>query len=268
MEESGYTGVMRKLVIALLVLAPVLAQNVPKAPPGAEEALRARVSQFYGLFRDAKFRQAEALIAEQSRDIFYTMSKVPISDFRIESIAFDDSFQTAQVLVSCLANTPRTAGLGLYVPVTGRWNLIDGQWFLVLELRNSTPWGPIGAVTPPESKQAAKLQPPPRASLETLTSGAFGVDPLKLVFSARGQQVVVQSVQVRNNLPGLLTLEIEGADLPGLSVIQTGKNIPAQSQISFQLKYNPQVGRLSGAHEITVRVQPLNLAKVIQLRFE
>lgn len=108
------------VLIAVAGLAP--AQNTSifhKAPPEVEEKLRARVIQFYTLYLQSKFRQAEALVAEESRDIYYTMQKAPIRTFQLEQITWDDDFKNATVLVACLSATPRTAAEGLWVPING-----------------------------------------------------------------------------------------------------------------------------------------------------
>jgi hypothetical protein len=257
----------QKLILSaalFMAAVPVAAQLARKAPPDVEEALRARVRQFYSLFQEAKFRQAESLVAEDSRDAFYNMSKVPIRGFRIERLDFADDFKSATVLVSYVTVMPRMTVSEVYIPVTSRWKLIDGQWFLGLELPKTTPFGSMHFEPP----KAAGEQPAQRATLETVTKGAFEVAPQRLVFPRQGPQAVTRTVAVKNHLPGTLALEVEGADLPGLAISLRDRNIPPKSQVSFDLTYDPAVGKLTGTKQITVRVKPLEQTAVIQLQFE
>ena len=53
------------------------------ATPASEKALRARVSEFFQLQVDKKFRQAEALVATESRDDYYDSSKPKMESFKI-----------------------------------------------------------------------------------------------------------------------------------------------------------------------------------------
>ena len=264
------------LAVVLLAALPAASQVLlRKAPPDVEEALRARVDQFYSLFQERKFRQAEAFVAEESRDRFYAMSKAPVQSFKVESVDFDDSFQTAKVLVVCESASPQSYGVPVPMPVTGKWKLIDGVWHLVIEPRKTTPFGPMSWSDPKLSKPDP-MQPP---TLETLASGSFQVEPQKLVFSRQGQETITRTVTVKNNLPGLMTLEVEAPDLPGLMVAKPDKNIPPKGQITFQVRYDPVAGKvqphcpsckpsLSGNWDIIVRVQPLNQAASIALQFE
>ncbi len=242
-----------------------------KAPPEVEQALRERVTQFYTYFKEGKFRRAEGLVAEESKDRFYNMSKVPIEGFKIENVEFDDYFRTANVLVSCLARTPRATGLGMYLPVTGKWKLLDSSWFLVIEPRSTTPFGPIGARSDSEQegRRTARLSPPPdRAStIQAVVKGAFSLDTQKLTFPRSGP-TVVRTVTITNNLPGPLSMTIEGADFPGMHLMINDTRIPPKSQMFFQLKYNPQEGKHTESRQIAVRIQPLNQTRTIQLEFE
>jgi len=223
----------------LLPLVPGAAQPVPKVPPEKEAALRERVTKFYTFFQESKFRQAENLVAEESKDKFYTQSKIRIGDFKIDKVDFDDSLQAAKVRVLCLFNTPHTTGLNFYVPVIGKWKLLEGDWFLVFEPRTMTPFGPIAQTDPAEPKQPRPLPPMERPDIGAIAAGSFSIDPQQLVLPLHGQPVT-RAVMVKNNLPGPLTLAVEGADLPGLHLVLESKQLPAKSSVSFHLKYNPE----------------------------
>jgi hypothetical protein len=253
------------LALVLVAAVPATPQTFRKAPPDVDAALRARVNEFYTLFQQGKFRQSESFIEESGRDFFYNMGKQKIRGYRIESIDFSPDFESAKVLVSCLELTPFTGSNGVYLPVSGDWRLSKGQWFLHLEPHRATAFGKMSFSDP-----LAPEQPPPqreRPNLEALNSGAFQVEPLKLAFP-KGEKTIVRTVVVKNNLPGLLRLEVEGAGLPGFKLLMPNRSVPPKSQISFQVRYNPEEGKLTGARQLIIRAQPLNQSLAIDMQFQ
>ena len=111
------------LAMVFLTAAPLAANENPfrEAPPEVEEALRGRVTEFYTLFQQRKYRKAEALVAEDSRDFFYESSKKPILGFEISSIEFDQGFHKAKVLVSVMTMMPMMGPKPLALPLGGTW---------------------------------------------------------------------------------------------------------------------------------------------------
>ena len=70
-----------------------------KAPPAVDEALRARISKFFQAHIDGKFRQAEVLVAEDSKDFFYSANKPKYLGFEIKEIAYSENFTKAKATV-------------------------------------------------------------------------------------------------------------------------------------------------------------------------
>jgi len=257
---------MVSVLIAAAGLAP--AQNPSifhKAPPEVEEKLRARVIQFYSLYLQSKFRQAEALVAEESRDIYYTMQKAPIRTFQLEQITWDDDFKNATVLVACLSATPRTAAEGLWVPINGRWRLDNGEWYLVIKPRSTiTPFGPMKFDDP----RNFKPQPFQRPTVEMLKANAFQVAPQKLEFPANTTESVTRRATIQNNMAGVLTVLVQDPKLPGLSVVLADRNVLPRTGATLEITYRPDVAKITGVKEIRLSLQPVNQDVVIQLQFK
>ncbi len=250
----------------LLAVWPGAAQPAGKAPPDVEEALKTRALQFYKLLEEGKFRQAESLVAEQSRDLFYAMSKARVRDAQFQSVAFSDDFHSADVVVLCVLITPRMAGLDLHVPTPSKWKLIDGQWYLLIKPVTTTPFGPMRWDDPSKSPTTAQL-PTERPTLESIVTGSYEVTPQALTFP-RDQGLVSRTVMVRNNLPGAIQVEVENPNLPGLGVVVPSKVVPAKGQAEFRLNYNPETGKLIGAKDLILVLQPLGQIARVKLTFE
>jgi hypothetical protein len=57
-----------------------------KAPPEVDEALRARVTKFYQAHVDGKYRLADEVVAEDSKDAFFEARKPRYRKFELSRI--------------------------------------------------------------------------------------------------------------------------------------------------------------------------------------
>ncbi len=70
-----------------------------KAPPEVDAALRARISKFYQAHVDGKYRLAEPLVAEDTKDFFYQANKPHYLSFGITRIDYSDNFTKAKATI-------------------------------------------------------------------------------------------------------------------------------------------------------------------------
>jgi len=233
-----------------------------KASPEVEQALRERVNQFYSLYQQSNFRQAEALVAEESKDRYYRMSKLPVRQYRIETIDWAEDLQSAKVLVACHAISTRTAAQAIWTPVSGLWRLIDGAWYLDMPKRETSPWGPMTFADP------SKFMPEPfrRPTPEAVTVGAYRIDQDRLVFPRLATGTIGRTVKISNNLPGDLPLEVEPLRLPGVTTVLTMPRIRPNSETTLNVYYSPAVAQHSGTHQL--RLHLLGQIVTIELVFE
>jgi hypothetical protein len=77
-------------LLALMTAGLVWAQGPfdQPPPPEIEEALRSRITQFYDLFQEGKFRESEQFVAEDSRESYYSVQKGRILGFSIKESGY------------------------------------------------------------------------------------------------------------------------------------------------------------------------------------
>ena len=195
-----------------LIFSLLLAQ----APPEVEQALRTRVSEFYQLQVDHKFRQAEQLIAEDSKDFYYESKKPDLKSFSIKKIEYSPDFQKAKVTISTKAEImfPGTGPVLMDVNVPGNWKLEDGKWcwFIDKEALLETPFGKVKA--PSDGAESD-----PRAMFQAAASGQ-----MQHAVTADREQIQLdpahpkpEAVTLKNVLPGPVTLKVMTSS-PGLKV--------------------------------------------------
>src|SRR6266545_4652975 len=101
---------MHRFTLLAVFAAVAFAQGVlaqgndpfqPKPPAEVDQALRARVQEFFDLHVKGQYRQAEELVAEDTKDYFYTHDKPKYLSCEISKIDYTDKFTKASAVVTC-----------------------------------------------------------------------------------------------------------------------------------------------------------------------
>jgi hypothetical protein len=193
----------RLLVLSWLLAFTGLAQNptdlFSKAPPAVDEALRDRVINFYQAHVDGKFRAADKIVAEDSKDVFFEMEKRRCNSFEIGRINYKENFTKAQVMILCDTQMMMVpVGVRqVKVPLSSLWKQIDGEWFWYVDPsagRDSPFGGPMKAGPMPGPGSAPTLtadmmKGPNPAALKMMVE--VDRQDAKFNLSQPGEQVIV-----------------------------------------------------------------------------
>ena len=106
------------------------AATVAGDEPKREQALRARVEDFYSRMQLSRWAQAEAYVTEESKDDFRNESKKPFLGFQVESVKLDSDGGSATVVVRLQVFTAFSPA-PIPFPRTTQWRLVDGLWYVV-----------------------------------------------------------------------------------------------------------------------------------------
>lgn len=165
---------MHRVFSVLLCTAACFAQTKeapPQPPPDVDAALRARVTEFFQYHVTGQFRKAEALVAEDSKDIFYNRNKPRYIKFlEIARIDYSDNFTKAlaTATVSSMEMIPGWTAGAPTIPVLSSWKLENGQWcwYVPPETVMRTPFGNIPLATSEAAKERnpGMFPVPPTAS--------------------------------------------------------------------------------------------------------
>ena len=182
-------------------------QILDKPPQDVDDALRARIKQFYDYHVAAKYRQAEQLISEDSKDDFYVLSKPEIHAYKIGNIEYSDNVTKAKAVIvgSMPVLLKWVGGKIMDIPFASFWKIENGQWFWYYnkEAARHTPFGDVK--TPPDSggPKAAAMPAMENISLTTLQS-ALKIDRTHVELSGGNPA----TLKVTNTLPGLASLSV------------------------------------------------------------
>ena len=120
--------------------------------------LRESVAKFFNAHVQGKFRQAEEVIAEDSKDFFYNMEKQRYIGFEIIRINYSENFTKATVVTAVEVEwrSPRIGVMRVKPPMTSLWKQENGKWvwYVIPQKDWDTPWGKMqpGPDDPTNSK--------------------------------------------------------------------------------------------------------------------
>jgi hypothetical protein len=212
------------------------AQQTNPAAAKAEKALRARVEQFYQLQQDKKYRQAEELIASDTKDYYYSSAKADIRSFQIQKIELMDRNREARVTVKVgqVILFPGAGAQIMELPATTTWKLEKGKWswYVDREALKNTPFGRMKGGDGPVADKLDRTGEAP--SLAELMNQVM-IDRASVELTDKEPS---QTVTITSNLPGLVELKLDphAETIKGLTVefSKTQLNQGEKSVISFR----------------------------------
>lgn len=197
------------------------ADTFDKAPPAIDEALRARVNKFYGAFVAGKFKQAYVLVADDSQDKFFELSKDEYKSFEIVKINYSDNFTKAAV-VSAIKSDWRWHGAVTLTtfPLTSNWEVIDGEWYwhYVKPSMVANPFSPTGVVPVPADSGADKAPAVPKDFAGAAKGILAKVSVDKASVQLHSGETSQDVVHVRNDMPGEISLKVDQPNIAGLKI--------------------------------------------------
>lgn len=220
-----------------VVAATAWAQQPSPAMAEAEAALRAKAEQFFQLQVEKKFRQAESLVAEDSKDDYYNGNKYDIKGFKIDKIEWHDGNSRAVVTIKAKI-TVMIPGLGptpFDAPSNSLWKLENGQWVWYVD-KVAAAKTPFGEFHEGQDRGTTPSAPPDmtgKAPDLSILRASVKIDRDSVELTADGSR---QTVTVSNQLPGGVDLELRSNRIPEVSAELEKKHLEAgeKAVISFR----------------------------------
>ncbi|HEY1221704.1 MAG TPA: hypothetical protein VGF03_22370 [Bryobacteraceae bacterium] len=256
------------LVIAAAALwAQNAAQKGPEPPPDVDKALRARITEFCELHKQGKFRQAEQLVADDTKDYFYNSGKPRYVSYEIQSITYNQDFTKATAMVICehYLAAPGFQGKTLKLLTPFNWKIENGQWMWYVD-KDSLLITPFGKMT--LAPQAGGTSTSPVAGAPTPPAIPTSVDQFFSLIQADKTTLGLKpgasdQVVISNGTPGLISLEI-AQQVPGVEAKLDNTSVTAGGKAVLTVHAGPQAA--SGV--IGLRVKPIGPQIAIKVSVE
>jgi len=256
-------------ILVLLAAGTAVAQQPAAAVPGpaprpeVEAALRDRVARFFQALAAGKYRQADQYVAEDTKDYFYALQKVPLIRFAIGKIIYSDNFTKAQVGVKTVREVaqPLIPKMRLDNDETSDWKIENGQWcWTVDQTVTRTPFGDFHH-PPPASGTASAEAIPPAIPIGADLTKTVAADKSDIELGERESE----QIMLQNAMPGPVILSLDWPDTPGLVAKLDHAEIGPRGVARLLLTYKPSAGDgRAGRLTLSILVQPTG--QVIPIR--
>jgi hypothetical protein len=255
---------MFRLILLAILATGSFAQNAGdvfnKPPADVDQALRARITEFYDLHVKGEFRKAEAWVAEDTKDIYYNSNKTKYISFEIGRIDYSDNFTRAKATVVCqqYIALPGFIGTPMKIPIPSTWKLVDGTWYWYVdpESLRVTPFGKMNPGPPSESGSSSSIPAIP-TTVPDFIYKQVKADKASVTLKAgeSGQ------VTITNGAPGPMNISLTGS-VPGVEVKldRTILNAGEKAVLTIQAGNDAKPGVLSIQVEQTNQVIPIQVA--------
>lgn len=277
---------MYRFLLAFLILFSLQAQTpaptLDKPPQDVDDALRARIKQFYDFHVARKYRQAETLIANESKDDFYVLSKPELQGYKIGSIEYSDKFTKAKVVIigSMPVLLPMAGGKIMDMPFASFWKIESPgkateepvkkggkkkpaakasagvwYWYYNKDAARETPFGKVTTSAEKPGEGPTALPARPNVSVESLQS-ALKVDTTRVNLVAGKPK----TIQVTNTLPGPASLSISCPNKPlaetGITAKFDRSDLKGNDTASLTFSVDPNIP--PGVVPLQITVSPTN----------
>ncbi len=255
------------VALALPLSAQTAAELFEKAPPEVDQALRERIRFFYQCHVEGKFRQADQVVAEDSKDAFFAAEKTRYRGFEIVRIVYSDNFTRARAVVAVETDfmAPGLGRMPVKAPLTTLWKLENGQWWWYVDPNagKSTPFGPMRAGEGGSSPFPFRVPSRPEDALSVL--GKVTADKTEVRLSS--YEPASAEVTVTNRMPGQVQLRLEYNGFPGFEAKLERSELQANETTKLLLRIEPRDKGPKPTLTVNLRVEPLNQVIPIQVTF-
>jgi hypothetical protein len=271
-----YMSMPKASLMAAVILLPLIATGQqPTAAVEAEQALRARVTEFLQYHVDGSFRKAYDMVAEDTKDSYFASGKAPIKSFKIDDVKLTDNFTRATV-TGTISKTLNIGGqdVPVTVPSTSTWKIENGKWVWFMAAQDTFAT-PVGLSLPPSPGQIAAPAPlddiaknlDPKALAAAAQSILQAVSVDKKVVTLDPGKVSDGKVIFHNGMTGSVQLQVNSPEIPGFTATIAQSTVRAGTDMPVLFHYEPAGQSPSGSVTVQLSVQPLNQVFPIRVNF-
>jgi len=254
-----------------------------QAPPHVDQALRARVTEFYQLHQDKKFRQADKLVHEDSKDIFFEGDKNSFRSFKIVGVTFEENYTRAKVVVDIDTDFffPGFGQMQVNRPLTSMWKLDQNQWWWYAlpcdpNVGKDSPFNNMFKGCGTEKVEGPKTSNsgPTIGAPQSLEDFQRALADLRAKVTADKSEVMLPShepaeaeIVISNAWDNPVHLTIDAPDLPGLSLRLDKPVLEAGQKARLKIISKPESKGFKPGITARLTVEEVSKVMPIQINF-
>lgn len=267
---------------AAIFLLP-LAAFAQTPPPEVDQALRARVNEFFQAHVDANYRKAFEIVAEDTKDYYFATEKVRFKSFKVGDIKYSDDFTQAVVDVMGQREMKMRFDFPVVVepvPMHSNWKLENGKWCWYDHTRLTwiTAMGASDLDILKPQPQAGGAAAPTTPDLSQAGIAALGnqivqqssVDKTELVLPL--DKSTTEQIVFHNGQQGTIKLALmDGVRPPGLTAVLDKTDVNTGENAIVKVHYDPPANLPPGAipanFTLQLVMEPFSIRFPVTVRF-
>ncbi len=256
------------ILAGLSVKAQTAAELFEKAPPDVDQALRERIRFFFQCHVDGKFRQADQVVAEDSKDAFFAAEKTRYRGFEIVRILYTDNFTRARAVVTVDTDfmAPGMGKMAVKIPLTTLWKLEGGQWWWYVD-PNAGRQSPFGPMKPGAGQASAPFSWPDPTKPGQLAAMLHQVRVDKTEVRLSSYEAASDQITITNGLSGPVRLKLEYNGFPGFEARLEREDLDSRQSTRLLLRTEPRDRSPKPTVILTLRVEPTGQGIPIRVTF-
>jgi hypothetical protein len=254
-------------VAAWAAFAQSPAELFEKAPPHLDSALRERIRIFYQAHVDGKFRVADTVVHEDSKEAFFGSKKEQIRGFEIVRVNYTDNFTKANAVVAVDTDflMPGFGKREVKIPLTTLWKLENGQWWWYLRSAEEGVETPFGIMKPGQDTRDQVLNK--LGSMPDTTAIRRQVSISKTEVLLSGYEPSKDEVYIANGMPGEITIEVTCPPMPGLDVKLDRTQLKDGERARIEFHYRPPDRLTKQSIQASIRITPTQHLIPVRISF-
>jgi len=243
------------------------------APPEADQALRARVTQFLQYHVEGNFIKAWALVAEDTKEYYFGANKIRLVDFKITDINYSDNFTKASV-TAIITRMWRIHAEEekVVVPMVTDWKVEDGKWVWYFDQNAKRQVMSMGESDPEAVRKSLRSGATPDLSPEAMQKAAQSILKQSSVDKSSVTLPIdkdsTETVVFHNGYPGSVMLSASVADqIAGFTAELNKTTLAAGEDAVLELRYVPTGVPPQGPVHVDLRLQPFNKVFPVEVKF-
>jgi hypothetical protein len=259
--------------MAAIAQTPPAADLFEKAPPDVDQALRARVKEFYQHHVDGTYRKAEKMVAEESQDYFYQIQKQRYDSCELIRIAYKESFTQSTVTMACKGKWNINGNeMSVSMPLSSSWKRDSAGnwvWYHVQPQKMPTPFGEM------DHRAALGGKPEGPGGLQIPTDMKAAGELLMKQVKVSKQDITLSSYEksedeivVTNGSGGLVKLDFQyEAIIPGFKAEFGKKELGPGEKTTLKLTMTPKDRVAKPSLIARILVEPLLQQFQVKIQF-
>lgn len=224
------------------------------------------MSQFYQYFVEGKFRAADALVADDSKDAFFAEEKTKYRACSLGKTSIAADGKTATAVTSC-GTTWAFHGqrIPTTIPMTSNWKLQNGDWFwysVPFDGNVKTPFGQMKV--DPNGEHQGSIPADPGAMAPGMLAG---VRPDKTSVTLAPDRPSHEEIEITNNMPGPVRLSVSRIAIAGLKIGLSPTLLASRQKAILSFDYSPVSPTPGRGASLRLQVDPVQQVIPIQIRF-